>query len=210
MRRAAPALEAEPSSNRRSELRLAGNDDSVHRDARSERWCCRSPPVSGPASKCCVTHVVDVLHLPQLIAIQVRIRGTTPEQVPEPTAVLVSIHAPIEGATGARLSVRRTGHRFNPRTRVRSDLGRRSRGRSAARFNPRSRVRSDDPQLKELEKDIRFQSTLPREERPFLERFDVRIRSFQSTLPREERHLRDRRIAHAPAFQSTLPREERP
>ena len=79
---------------------------------------------------------------------------------------------------------------------------------------------------------IKFQSTLPREERP-VRRYSLPLISvnfnprshersdniqnltfaltkrFQSTLPREERHVLDIYIYDMCIFQSTLPREER-
>ena len=77
----------------------------------------------------------------------------------------------------------------------------------------------------------KFQSTLPREERPLARVNKAGTREFQSTLPREERLLKNFKIhlqrgisIHAPtrgatprtficaldnSFQSTLPREER-
>ena len=57
---------------------------------------------------------------------------------------------------------------------------------------------------------IRFQSTLPREERQILILFNRFECLFQSTLPREERPLPFNALtATTSKFQSTLPREER-
>ena len=79
---------------------------------------------------------------------------------------------------------------------------------------------------------MRFQSTLPREERPLQHQLGLHRRIFQSTLPREERRAKrtclpkepsdfnprshERSDAHSQRvsvtrskFQSTLPREER-
>ena len=57
---------------------------------------------------------------------------------------------------------------------------------------------------------VRFQSTLPREERQGLLYFRLQLHIFQSTLPREERRNGGKSVAMPPLFQSTLPREERP
>ena len=57
---------------------------------------------------------------------------------------------------------------------------------------------------------IRFQSTLPREERQQLLHHNYYHHQFQSTLPREERRIFDFIRIIFILFQSTLPREERP
>ena len=75
-------------------------------------------------------------------------------------------------------------------------------------FNPRSHERSDVSVPSAVAFSV-FQSTLPREERPYE---DGRIFSksrFQSTLPREERPRRRALDRQLFVFQSTLPREER-
>ena len=54
-----------------------------------------------------------------------------------------------------------------------------------------------------------FQSTFPREERPYYTIVRIQVLQFQSTLPREERLLELALILIACVFQSTLPREER-
>ena len=55
-----------------------------------------------------------------------------------------------------------------------------------------------------------FQSTFPREERPYYTIVRIQVLQFQSTLPREERHMTVQLHPHRRRFQSTLPREERP
>ena len=57
--------------------------------------------------------------------------------------------------------------------------------------------------------DVRFQSTLPRGERPFSCWLDIILWSFQSTLPRGERRPVASENAGKKLFQSTLPRGER-
>ena len=103
------------------------------------------------------------------------------------SALCISIHAPAKGATWQAVRSRRVSH-FNPRSREGSD----------ATF-PRPRLR----------RDTRFQSTLPRRERP---RWQARSSSsfpFQSTLPRRERPIITGLVTLVVLFQSTLPRRER-
>ena len=57
---------------------------------------------------------------------------------------------------------------------------------------------------------IRFQSTLPREERRIFDFIRIIFILFQSTLPREERPVPAVLHPSCVRFQSTLPREERP
>ena len=57
---------------------------------------------------------------------------------------------------------------------------------------------------------LKFQSTLPREERRNCQNSFSLTKRFQSTLPREERHKPPYPITRHDTFQSTLPREERP
>ena len=56
---------------------------------------------------------------------------------------------------------------------------------------------------------VRFQSALPRGERPIPDFFANSINVFQSALPRGERRLRPRCFANRREFQSALPRGER-
>ena len=108
---------------------------------------------------------------------------------------------------------------FNPRSREGSDLQSRSAFRcSSHNFNPRSREGSDEFHChKHLHSTIsihapakgatatanesvflcKFQSTLPRRERPHRIRWSPKPARFQSTLPRRERRSADRcRPAH--------------
>ena len=55
-----------------------------------------------------------------------------------------------------------------------------------------------------------FQSTFPREERPYYTIVRIQVLQFQSTLPREERLRLNIQVMFIRLFQSTLPREERP
>ena len=54
-----------------------------------------------------------------------------------------------------------------------------------------------------------FQSTFPREERPYYTIVRIQVLQFQSTLPREERLRPPSYLTPEQKFQSTLPREER-
>ena len=78
------------------------------------------------------------------------------------------------------------------------------------RFNPRSREGSDQPLLDWNRATQRFQSTLPRGERPGSSVLRSCGFSFQSTLPRGERRMADGSPLSSVMFQSTLPRGERP
>ena len=80
---------------------------------------------------------------------------------------IISIHAPARGATLHRTF-------FEP---------------FQVHFNPRSREGSDIHYPKEPFFPFRFQSTLPRGERPKYHVFYLDDRPFQSTLPRGERQL---------------------
>ena len=123
------------------------------------------------------------------VSIHAPARGATMERFLTTLWELVSIHAPARGATTSPTR-RRSGKRcFNPRSRAGSDV-------RGDRVGP--------PQGK-------FQSTLPRGERPVTRASPQRSCTvFQSTLPRGERQA-----ANAPprcqtsSFQSTLPRGER-
>ena len=57
--------------------------------------------------------------------------------------VVISIHAPVKGATKKILELRKSLPYFNPRSREGSDLIRSSREAIYSNFNPRSREGSD-------------------------------------------------------------------
>ena len=100
----------------------------------------------------------------------------------------VSIHAPARGATSQSSNLFSFAHCFNPRSREGSD-------RHIRHIIPISN---------------RFQSTLPRGERPILAIGISTRLSFQSTLPRGERQPKSDPSPSNVPFQSTLPRGERP
>ena len=58
---------------------------------------------------------------------------------------LISIHAPVKGATGKTPRSRHGQHYFNPRSREGSDLLTKPLGYMSNNFNPRSREGSDVP-----------------------------------------------------------------
>ena len=103
---------------------------------------------------------------------------------------------------------------FNPRSREGSDARQLGEILGWRSFNPRSREGSDMPRYLISTMSGKFQSTLPRRERP-AHRPDMTLREpwgkFQSTLPRRERPYktkgfsRQQRVSiHAPAKGATL------
>ena len=83
----------------------------------------------------------------------------------------ISIHAPARGATKQAAAPFRNCSYFNPRSREWSD-GRRVPGAVAGEyFNPRSREWSDEERSMLFAAGVRFQSTLPRVERPLYSRY---------------------------------------
>ena len=105
-----------------------------------------------------------------------------------------------------------TGGRFNPRSRVRSDVTTSVYlpDPYAGRFNPRSRVRSDTAVAASAHAIPSFnpRSRVRSDEREH--NGDGRAFAFQSTLPCEERRPAPSQAPHRCWFQSTLPCEERP
>ena len=123
--------------------------------------------------------------------------------------IAISIHAPAKGATTSIKFFRFLRYNFNPRSREGSDRLAYAVTHTPNYFNPRSREGSDNVQSLNVSLLSRFQSTLPRRERPYTFLYSDMIISFQSTLPRRER-LRDTEMAEpVTQFQSTLPRRER-
>ena len=88
-------------------------------------------------------------------------------------------------------------------------MGRFSGSRRRESFNPRSHGRSDWKSCRINWEYGKFQSTLPRKERQFLQISPTFHIMFQSTLPRKERHMVRHYNQLWSAFQSTLPRKER-
>ena len=149
------------------------------------------------------------------------------------SALCISIHAPAKGATWQAVRSRRVSH-FNPRSREGSDERPAQLWARLRHFNPRSREGSDGVCRAYAPEEGRFQSTLPRRERPYNRSgqlrdhryFNPRSREgsdatfprprlrrdtrFQSTLPRRERPRWQARSSSSFPFQSTLPRRERP
>ena len=121
---------------------------------------------------------------------------------------------------------------FNPRSHEGSDRYRGFISVIRYSFNPRSHEGSDSARSLYNFGNIKFQSTLPRRERPDTLTPDRSIPSFQSTLPRRERQglqtipgapfcrfnprshegsdgFSTKTLPSIPKFQSTLPRRER-
>ena len=98
----------------------------------------------------------------------------------------ISIHAPVKRATGCFERSGCHAGNFNPRSREGSDLIGFPIWISAIYFNPRSREGSDCSLCLSC---FRFQSTLPRRERPEKPKSVIYMREFQSTLPQRERHV---------------------
>ena len=144
-----------------------------------------------------------------IISIHAPARGATTFLLRTRRYFIISIHAPARGATQLQ--------------ELRQDL--------IDYFNPRSRKGSDGSRKRDIEKAIKFQSTLPQGERPtatllMLTWSDFNPRSrkgsdsayrttssqlhlFQSTLPQGERHILYLEHKIRLRFQSTLPQGER-
>ena len=144
----------------------------------------------------------------------------------------ISIHAPAWGATSWLFTGTDFGTHFNPRSRVGSDRdivqeltsgfkisihapawGATTTARKSSppsrNFNPRSRVGSDDRNHHRPAEFGRFQSTLPRGERPPKERFPPRPGNFNPRSRVGSDLIAGLTDAAACGFQSTLPRGER-
>ena len=102
---------------------------------------------------------------------------------------------------------------FNPRSHEGSDQNSFYYGVIRIYFNPRSHEGSDQQVILNPWLILRFQSTLPRRERPRILRFSCRYSKFQSTLPRRERLAKIASLPglifisiHAPTKGATIPR----
>ena len=111
----------------------------------------------------------------------------------------ISIHAPAKGATPRR-SARSLPRNFNPRSREGSD-------RSYVAEVLKTSISIHAPAkgaterlVKRMEREAKFQSTLPRRERRVASGISRIWTIFQSTLPRRER----RTTAHAAALMTTI------
>ena len=97
---------------------------------------------------------------------------------------------------------------FNPRSHERSDKRLRSSGVMSFNFNPRSHERSDEFDIY-CGTDYDISIHAPTRGATQATRIGLFISKFQSTLPREERPNRISASGFLLEFQSTLPREER-
>ena len=174
--------------------------------------------------------VLRVGEMPASVSIHAPARGATatPAKLRQPERV--SIHAPARGATITLEQARRM-QRVSIHAPARGATHRgRDHGDHELRFNPRSRAGSDEATVlvgvgeevsihapargatttsQHRKHRNRFQSTLPRGERPSEEALSIRGITFQSTLPRGERLTlgNDMEVAyvsiHAPARGAT-------
>ena len=131
------------------------------------------------------------------ISIHAPARGATVGRSLKSPYFPISIHAPARGATNAIRLILQLRTNFNPRSREGSDVHAFDRTIVVEYFNPRSREGSDSVRFRNL-KAFRFQSTLPRGERPVKSILITGCFVFQSTLPRGERpySLLDLRCKH--------------
>ena len=125
----------------------------------------------------------------------------------------ISIHAPARGATLSPLDRGLIRPDFNPRSREGSDRILRGMAFDLHNFNPRSREGSDGWQTWDGNKYYIFQSTLPRGERPLLDRHTLELSNISIHAPARGATLcqlfhvcTDKRISiHAPARGATIP-----
>ena len=96
-----------------------------------------------------------------LVSIHAPVRGATPGFKGGVAVQLVSIHAPVRGATASIMPPIQPGRSFNPRPRAGGDIrGGRRRWRGAC-FNPRPRAGGDGRRLRNTGSRVVFQSTPP-------------------------------------------------
>ena len=100
--------------------------------------------------------------------------------------ITISIHAPTRGATATAAGTAADTADFNPRSHERSDDAV-SAGHYIFRISIHAPTRGATAMQIATELFGKFQSTLPREERPLMETAKSNVSTFQSTLPREER-----------------------
>ena len=135
----------------------------------------------------------------------------------DPTAVFllhfpsISIHAPARGATYSPHEIKeRLQINFNPRSREGSDTIRSHFPSFCCHFNPRSREGSDRRSPCLFRTRSRFQSTLPRGERPFSGSDSILCGNISIHAPARGATKEKSAPARISSFQSTLPRGERP
>ena len=102
----------------------------------------------------------------QKISIHAPARGATVVDKLVRDRMIISIHAPARGATGDLDALKAQLNNFNPRSREGSDRRKTPAGCWEGDFNPRSREGSDYLELGSYRATAKFQSTLPRGERP--------------------------------------------
>ena len=123
---------------------------------------------------------------------------------------VISIHAPTRGATSLKATEYKLSIDFNPRSHERSDYDIR-RDRHGGYISIHAPTRGATKVACYLATLIKFQSTLPREERP-VRRYSLPLISVNFNPRSHERsdNIQNLTFALTKRFQSTLPREERP
>ena len=132
-----------------------------------------------------VTDLADITAIS--ISIHAPTRGATESNVELDSYERISIHAPTRGATKGHDTTGGSVNDFNPRSHEGSDPFVVWIPGHLRDFNPRSHEGSDVFKMVEKTGDFKFQSTLPRGERPEDYEIDYVALGFQSTLPRGER-----------------------
>ena len=117
------------------------------------------------------------------VSIHAPTRGATNPTTLRASHFTVSIHAPTRGATQSVNHCVRICGSFNPRSRAGSDQGRRV-FRWLARVSIHAPARGATLIVSASSRRSRFQSTLPRGERPTWHMHCISSGMFQSTLPR--------------------------
>ena len=121
------------------------------------------------------------------ISIHAPTRGATLSLVTAVGLVSISIHAPTRGATNQSTNLYHLGFYFNPRSHERSDVLLLSAKKQALNFNPRSHERSDSTSSASYSFWINFNPRSHERSDPLSQTILLLYRLFQSTLPREER-----------------------
>ena len=121
------------------------------------------------------------------ISIHAPTRGATINGATSDKETGISIHAPTRGATRSASETKRWHAHFNPRSHERSDQDEENKAECRYRISIHAPTRGATHAFSNDGPFIRFQSTLPREERRDCTASHFSAGIFQSTLPREER-----------------------
>ena len=123
--------------------------------------------------------------------------------------ILFLIHAPAKGATLTWIMFLYLKKYFNPRSREGSDLFVAVKVWYPMKISIHAPAKGATCKNSTFARKIKFQSTLPRRERPSPANTSPPPELFQSTLPRRERLFPMSFVLLSQVFQSTLPRRER-